>query len=59
VQRIFVAGPFRQMYDAFQPGEDIPELPDYIPSKETPSANPSLAKKYPLNIYSSKKSRIY
>ena len=26
----FVAGPFRQMYDAFQPGEDIPELPDYI-----------------------------
>ncbi|NBW53456.1 MAG: molybdopterin oxidoreductase family protein, partial [Betaproteobacteria bacterium] len=50
----FVAGPFRQMYDAFQPGEDIPELPDYIPSKETPSANPSLAKKYPLNILAPK-----
>ena len=50
----FVAGPFRQMYDAFQPGEDIPELPDYIPSKETPRANPSLAKKYPLNILAPK-----
>jgi anaerobic selenocysteine-containing dehydrogenase len=42
------------MYDAFQPGEDIPELPDYIPSKETPTANPQLAKKYPLNILAPK-----
>lgn len=50
----FVAGPFRQMYDAFQPGEDIPELPDYIPSKETSGANPLLAKKYPLNILAPK-----
>jgi anaerobic selenocysteine-containing dehydrogenase len=40
----FVAGPFRQMYDDFQPGEDIPELPDYLASKETAEANPELAK---------------
>jgi anaerobic selenocysteine-containing dehydrogenase len=50
----FVAGPFRQMYDDFQPGQDIPELPDYIPSKETASANPQLFKKYPLNILAPK-----
>ncbi len=50
----FVAGPFRQMYEDFQPGEDIPELPDYVPSKETSSANPELAKKYPLNILAPK-----
>lgn len=50
----FVAGPFRQMYEDFQPGEDIPELPDYVPSKETASANPELAKKYPLNILAPK-----
>ncbi len=50
----FVAGPFRQMYEDFQPGEDIPELPDYIASKETALANPELAKKYPLNILAPK-----
>ena len=50
----FVAGPFRQMYDDFQPGEDIPELPDYLASKETAEANPELAKKYPLNILAPK-----
>ena len=50
----FVAGPFRQMYEAFQPGEDIPELPDYVPSRETAQANPQLAKKYPLNILAPK-----
>jgi len=50
----FVAGPFRQMYDDFQPGEDIPELPDYVASKETALANPALAKKYPLNILAPK-----
>ncbi len=41
-------------WQAFQPGEDIPELPDYVPSKETASANPALAKKYPLNILAPK-----
>ena len=50
----FVAGPFRQMYEGFQPGEDIPELPDYLASKETHEANPELAKKYPLNILAPK-----
>ena len=50
----FVAGPFRQMYEDFQPGEDIPELPDYVPSKETALANPELARKYPLNILAPK-----
>ncbi|MDC0877889.1 molybdopterin-dependent oxidoreductase [Methylophilaceae bacterium] len=50
----FVAGPFRQMYEGFQPGQDIPELPDYVASKETASANPALFKKYPLNILAPK-----
>ena len=50
----FVAGPFRQMYDDYQPGEDLPELPDYSPPNESRSTNPSLAKKYPLNIISPK-----
>ena len=27
----FVAGPFRQMYDDYQPGQDLPALPDYVP----------------------------
>lgn len=50
----FVAGPFRQMYDAFQGGEPLDDLPDYVPSRETPLTNPALAKKYPLNIVSPK-----
>ncbi len=50
----FVAGPFRQMYEGFQSGEILDDLPDYVPSKETPETNPILAKKYPLNIISPK-----
>ncbi len=50
----FVAGPFRQMYEGFQPGELLDTLPDYVPSRETPETNPELAKKYPLNIISPK-----
>ena len=50
----FVAGPFRQMYEGFQPGEDLDSLPDYVPSRETPATNPTLAAKYPLNIISPK-----
>jgi anaerobic selenocysteine-containing dehydrogenase len=50
----FVAGPFRQMYDGFQPGEALDILPDYVPSRETPATNPELAAKYPLNIISPK-----
>ncbi|MFM9836172.1 MAG: molybdopterin-dependent oxidoreductase [Methylophilaceae bacterium] len=50
----FVAGPFRQMYDGFQPGQDLDPLPDYIPSRESVASNPALAKKYPLNIISPK-----
>jgi anaerobic selenocysteine-containing dehydrogenase len=50
----FVAGPFRQMYEKFQPGELLDSLPDYVPSRETPETNPELAKKYPLNIISPK-----
>ena len=50
----FVAGPFRQMYDDFQPGQDIPELPDYVPSKETATSSPELFKKYPLSILAPK-----
>ena len=50
----FVAAPFRQMYEGFQPGEDLDSLPDYVPSRERPETNPELAKKYPLNIISPK-----
>lgn len=50
----FVAPPFRQMYEGFQPGEALDSLPDYVPSRETPETNPVLAEKYPLNIISPK-----
>jgi anaerobic selenocysteine-containing dehydrogenase len=50
----FVAGPFRQMYDGFQPGQDLDPLPDYIPSRESVASNPALAAKFPLNIISPK-----
>ena len=50
----FVAGPFRQMYEGFQPGEKLDELPDYVSSRETATANPELALKYPLSILSPK-----
>ena len=50
----FVAGPFRQMYEAFQPGEDLDPLPDYIGPRESLANDPELAKRYPLNIVSPK-----
>ena len=50
----FVAGPFRQMYEGFQPGEDLDPLPDYVPNRESADSNPELAKKYPLSIISPK-----
>jgi len=52
--RNFVAAPFRQMYEGFQAGEELDSLPDYVPSRETATTNPELAKKYPLNIISPK-----
>ncbi|MCX4187064.1 molybdopterin-containing oxidoreductase family protein [Methylophaga sp. OBS4] len=50
----FVAAPFRQMYEGFQPGEALDSLPDYVPSRETAENNPELAARYPLNIISPK-----
>jgi len=50
----FVPGPFRQMYEGFQPGEALDPLPDYVPPRETATTNPDLAKRYPLNIVSPK-----
>lgn len=50
----FVAGPFRQMYEGFQPGQALDSLPDYVPSRETPQTNPELAERFPLNIISPK-----
>ncbi|AKR43967.1 molybdopterin-dependent oxidoreductase [Methylophilus sp. TWE2] len=50
----FVAGPFRQMYDGFQPGEDLDPLPAYVPSRETADSNAALAARFPLNIISPK-----
>ena len=50
----FVAGPFRQMYEGFQPGEPLDSLPDYVGPRERPETNPGQAKKYPLNMVSPK-----
>ena len=50
----FIVAPFRQMYEAFQPGEPLDTLPDYVPPRESAATNPELAKKYPLNIISPK-----
>lgn len=50
----FVAGPFRQMYEEYQPGEPLDSLPDYVPSRETAASNPELSAKYPLNIVTPK-----
>ena len=50
----FIAGPFRQMYEGSQPGEKLPELPDYVAPRESIDSNPKLGKKYPLNIISPK-----
>jgi anaerobic selenocysteine-containing dehydrogenase len=50
----FVAGPFRQMYEGFQAGEDLDPLPDYVESRESAATNPELAAKYPLSIISPK-----
>ncbi len=50
----FVAPPFRQMYEAMQGGEPVDDLPDYVPSRESPHSNPTLAARYPLNIVSPK-----
>ncbi|ROH86213.1 molybdopterin oxidoreductase family protein [Pseudomethylobacillus aquaticus] len=50
----FVAGPFRQMYEGFQPLNDLDPLPDYVPSRESADSNPALAARYPLSIISPK-----
>ena len=50
----FVAGPFRQMYEGFQPGEDLDALPDYVASRESAASNPALAAKFPLSMISPK-----
>jgi anaerobic selenocysteine-containing dehydrogenase len=50
----FVAGPFRQMYEGFQPLEDLDPLPGYVANRESTQNSPALAAKYPLNIISPK-----
>ncbi|HSI28871.1 MAG TPA: molybdopterin dinucleotide binding domain-containing protein, partial [Methylophilus sp.] len=50
----FVAGPFRQMYEDFQPGEDLDPLPAYIASRESADTNAALAARFPLSIISPK-----
>jgi anaerobic selenocysteine-containing dehydrogenase len=50
----FVVTPFRQLYDGMQGGEPLDDLPDYVPSRESPATNPALAARYPLNIVSPK-----
>ena len=50
----FVAAPFRQMYEGYQPGQPLPALPDYVPPRESPQDNKELSEKYPLNVISPK-----
>lgn len=50
----FVAGPFRQMYEGFQPLEDLDPLPGYVPNRESADSNPALAARYPLSVISPK-----
>jgi anaerobic selenocysteine-containing dehydrogenase len=50
----FVAAPFRQMYEGFQPSEDLDPLPDYVGPRESQANDPELAKRFPLNIVSPK-----
>ena len=42
------------MYEGYQPGQPLPELPDYVPPRESPVYNKKLAEKYPLNVISPK-----
>ena len=42
------------MYEDYQPGQDLPPLPDYVPQLESKQTNPQLAKKYPLNVITPK-----
>jgi anaerobic selenocysteine-containing dehydrogenase len=50
----FVVSVWRSGYEAMQPGTPVDPVPNYIPSQETPEANPALAKRYPLNMVSPK-----
>src|SRR5690606_12341428 len=45
-----VAGPFRQMYEGFQPLNDLDPLPGHVPNRESVDSSPLLASRYPLNI---------
>jgi anaerobic selenocysteine-containing dehydrogenase len=50
----FVLPLFRQGSNEFQAGDPVDSLPTYIPPNESPSTNPRLAAKYPLNVISPK-----
>ena len=50
----FVVSVWRSGYEAMQPGTPVDPVPNYIPSQESPEANPALAKRYPLNMVSPK-----
>ena len=50
----FVVSVWRSGYEAMQPGTPVDPVPNYIPSREAPDADPALAKRYPLNMVSPK-----
>ncbi|MCO7237796.1 molybdopterin-dependent oxidoreductase [Aeromicrobium sp. CnD17-E] len=50
----FVVPLFRQGSNDHQPGQPVDPLPHYIPPRETTSADPDLAARYPLNLISPK-----
>ena len=50
----FVAGPFRQMYEGFQPVKIFLSYQITLPQERLQEPNPELAKKYPLNILAPK-----
>jgi anaerobic selenocysteine-containing dehydrogenase len=50
----FVVPVWRSMYEAFQPGDPIDPVPDYIPPYESMDSNPELGKRYALSMVSPK-----
>ena len=59
VRRILSPRPFRQMYEGFQPGEDLDSLPDYVESRETPETNPELSEEISVEYCLTEESRLF
>jgi len=50
----FVVPVWRSMYEAYQPGDPVDPVPDYLSPYESEERDPELAKRYPLNFVTAK-----